>query len=44
MWSRSLLFQPLRKRIHGAMDRRFNRSRYDAQVTVNGFATHLRAS
>lgn len=36
------LFQPLRRRIHGAMDRRFNRSRYDGQLTVNGFAAQLR--
>jgi hypothetical protein len=36
------VFQPLRSRIKGAMDRRFNRSRYDAQLTVNGFAAQLR--
>jgi hypothetical protein len=36
------LFQPLQSRIRGAMDRRFNRSRYDAQHTVDGFAAHLR--
>jgi ABC-type cobalamin transport system ATPase subunit len=36
------LFQPLRSRIRAAMDRRFNRSRYDAQVTVNGFSRQLR--
>ncbi|HEX2756299.1 MAG TPA: hypothetical protein VHM48_12595 [Candidatus Limnocylindrales bacterium] len=37
-----VLFQPLRRRIHAAMDRRFNRSRYDAQLTVHGFAGQVR--
>jgi hypothetical protein len=36
------LFQPLRGRLREMMDRRFNRSRYDAQHTVEGFAANLR--
>ena len=36
------LFQPLRGRLQGSMDRRFDRSRYDAQQTVETFAIRLR--
>jgi len=36
------LSQPLRRRLQSTMDRRFNRSRYDAERTIEGFATHLR--
>lgn len=36
------LFQPLRQRIQTAVDRRFNRARYDAQHTVDTFAEKLR--
>jgi hypothetical protein len=38
------LFNPLRKRVQHAVNRRFNRAHYDAEATVATFAGRLRES
>jgi hypothetical protein len=37
------LFRPVLRRVRNLIDRRFNRNRYDAAHTIEGFASHVRS-
>ena len=39
----AVLFQPIRRRVQSAVDRRFDRARFDAEQTSHAFADRLRA-
>jgi len=37
------LFQPVRRTVQGAVDRRFDRARYDSDRTAEAFSTRVRS-